>query len=228
MQTKKRTSIIIISIVLVAMLVVGLITYFGASGNIGSAQNEEQSTVAVVTTEATTMADSSGDLSKPSGGDELSSDGPGATSSSDGPDGDSSGPSDSSSVVPGDDSDSPLFEPAIAVDADLEDSEQKTTETTTEATTENDYVEYTFRNQKRLDEHYEKHGKDMGFKDAKSYEKAASDVVNDSRALHKIEKEDGDDVYYIEDTNDFVIVSPDGYIRTYFWPNDGIKYYNKQ
>ena len=206
MQTKKRTSIIIISIVLVAMLVVGLISYFGASGDTGSVQNEEQSTVAVVTTDEE----------------------PGATSSSDGPDGDSSEPGDSSSVVPGDDSDSPLFEPAIAVDADLEDSEQKTTETTTEATTENDYVEYTFRNQKRLDEHYEKHGKDMGFKDAKSYEKAASDVVNDSRALHKIEKEDGDDVYYIEDTNDFVIVSPDGYIRTYFWPNDGIKYYNKQ
>ena len=206
MQTKKRTSIIIISIVLVAMLVVGLITYFGASGNTGSAQNEEQNTVAVVTTEAveSTTAES--------------------VMPSDGPDGDSSGPSDSSSVVPGDDSDSPLFEPAIAIDADLEDSEQKTTETTTEATTENDYVEYTFRNQKRLDEHYEKHGKDMGFKDAKSYEKAASDVVNDSRALHKIEKEDGD----IEDTNDFVIVSPDGYIRTYFWPNDGIKYYNKQ
>ncbi|MCR5226749.1 MAG: hypothetical protein K6E27_06010 [Eubacterium sp.] len=204
MQTKKRTSIIIISIVLVAMFVVGLIAYFGANGDTGSTQHEEQSTVAVVTTEATTTAESLSDSSMPSGGDELSSDGP------------------------GDDSDSPLFEPAIAVDADLEDSEQKTTETTTEATTENDYVEYTFRNQKRLDEHYEKHGKDMGFKDAKSYEKAASDVVNDSRALHKIEKEDGDDVYYIEDTNDFVIVSPDGYIRTYFWPNDGIKYYNKQ
>ena len=226
MQTKKRTSIIIISIVLVAMLVVGLISYFGASGDTGSVQTEEQSTVAVVTTEA--VESTTAESVMPSGGDELSSDGPGATSSSDGPDGDSSGPGDSSSVVPGDDSDSPLFEPAIAVDADLEDSEQKTTETTTEATTENDYVEYTFRNQKRLDEHYEKHGKDMGFKDAKSYEKAASDVVNDSRALHKIEKEDGDDVYYIEDTNDFVIVSPDGYIRTYFWPNDGIKYYNKQ
>ena len=67
----------------------------------------------------------------------------------------------------------------------------------------------------------------MGFEDAKSYEKAASDVINDPRALHKTEAEDGDDVYYIEETNDFVILSSDGYIRTYFWPNDGIKYYKR-
>ena len=42
------------------------------------------------------------------------------------------------------------------------------------------------------------------------------------------EKEDGDDVYYIQDTNEFVVVSTDGYIRTYFNPDDGIDYYNRQ
>ena len=68
----------------------------------------------------------------------------------------------------------------------------------------------------------------MGFKDAESYEEAASEVVNNPDALHKTEKEDGDDVYYLKDTNEFVVVSGDGYIRTYFNPNDGINYYNRQ
>lgn len=87
---------------------------------------------------------------------------------------------------------------------------------------------YTFRNQKLLNSHYEKHGKDMGFSSAKEYEKAASVVVTNPDALHKTEAEDGDDVYYVESTNEFVIVSTDGYIRTYFNPDAGIAYYNRQ
>lgn len=68
----------------------------------------------------------------------------------------------------------------------------------------------------------------MGFASAKEYEKAAAAVVADSRALHKLEKEDGDDIYYIEETNEFVIVSTDGYIRTYFYPRDGMEYFERQ
>ena len=44
----------------------------------------------------------------------------------------------------------------------------------------------------------------------------------------KYEKEDGDEVYYIEATNEFVILSKDGYIRTYFRPNSGKKYFDRQ
>ena len=87
---------------------------------------------------------------------------------------------------------------------------------------------YKFRNQKLLNSHYEKHGKDMGFASAKEYEKAASAVVTNPDALHKTEAEDGDDVYYVESTNEFVVVSTDGYIRTYFNPDAGIAYYNRQ
>ena len=68
----------------------------------------------------------------------------------------------------------------------------------------------------------------MGFDNAEEYEAAASRVVNNPDALHKTEKEDGDDVYYIEETNEFVIVSKDGYLRTYFNPSRGIDYYNSQ
>ena len=104
-------------------------------------------------------------------------------------------------------------------------------ETTTEVESETEtaeYVEYKFRNKNLLNQHYQKHGKDMGFADAKAYEKAASDVVNNKDALHKTEEEDGDDIYYVESTNEFVVVSTDGYLRTYFNPDRGLDYFNRQ
>lgn len=85
-----------------------------------------------------------------------------------------------------------------------------------------------FRNENLLNEHYQKHGIEMGFGSASEYEAAAGRVVVNSKSLHKIEAEDGDDVYYLESSNELVIVSTDGYIRTYFKPNDGIAYYNRQ
>lgn len=89
-------------------------------------------------------------------------------------------------------------------------------------------VEYSFKNETLLNDHYEKHGIEMGYASATSYLEAANAVVNNPKALHKIEAEDGDDVYYLESTNEFVVVSTDGFIRTYFYPEDGIDYYNRQ
>ena len=113
-------------------------------------------------------------------------------------------------------------------------SESNITTTTTAVFDGDDgtYVEYHFRSKKQLNEHFEKHGgefgEDFGYDTAKDYEKGASDVINSSEALHKTEAEDGDGVYYIEATNEFVILSTDGYIRTYFRPNGGKSYYDRQ
>lgn len=94
------------------------------------------------------------------------------------------------------------------------------------------YVEYHFRTKKQLDQHFEKHGGefegDFNYETAEDYEAGASDVINSSAALYKTEAEDGDGVYYIEGTNEFVILSTDGYIRTYFRPTAGIDYFNRQ
>ena len=68
----------------------------------------------------------------------------------------------------------------------------------------------------------------MGFASAEEYLIAANEVVKDPSSLHKIEKEDGDDVYYREADNAFVIVSTDGYIRTFFYPSGGKSYYERQ
>lgn len=92
--------------------------------------------------------------------------------------------------------------------------------------TADSYVSYTFANEERKQEHFEKHGIAMGFDDADEYEKYASDVVNNPDCLHKIE-DDGDDVYYLEATNELVIVSTRGYIRTYFLPDDGKAYFDR-
>ena len=86
----------------------------------------------------------------------------------------------------------------------------------------------TFRNESLLREHFDKHGREMGFTDAKVYEQAAAAVVTNPLSLHKVEAEDNDDVYYLESTNEFVIVSTDGYIRTYFKPDKGKVYFDQQ
>ena len=88
--------------------------------------------------------------------------------------------------------------------------------------------DYDFRNQKLLDQHYEKHGIDMGFSSAAEYAEAANFVIHHPDVLYKTESEDGDYCFYLEVSNEFVVLSTDGYIRTYFCPDSGKKYYDKQ
>ncbi len=85
-----------------------------------------------------------------------------------------------------------------------------------------------FRSESLLQEHFNKHGGEFGYSSTSQYESRANEVIKSPDALHKIEAEDGDSVYYIQKTNELVILSTDGYIRTYFKPEDGIDYYNKQ
>jgi len=106
--------------------------------------------------------------------------------------------------------------------------EQPATATQTEQTTQPAKADYEFRNYDRLKEHYEKHGKYMGFDSPEEYLDAANAVIANPDALTKTEKEDGDYIYYVEDTNEFVVLSTDGYIRTYFCPDSGKRYFDKQ
>lgn len=96
-----------------------------------------------------------------------------------------------------------------------------------EAVTESEY-KYTFRTEELLTDHYEKHGIYMKYKKPEQYLKGANRVIADPETLHAIEAEDGDDVYYLQRSNEFVVVSQDGYIRTYFCPEDGIEYFHRQ
>jgi len=99
---------------------------------------------------------------------------------------------------------------------------------TTTATTEAPQASYTFRYDDLLQSHYKKHGIEMGFDSAEAYLAAANAVIANPEALTKTEKEDGDMVYYVERTNEFVVLSTDGYIRTYFCPDSGKGYFDRQ
>ena len=133
--------------------------------------------------------------------------------------------------------------PETVSEQDRDDSETAQTELQTEEEStsaenatqadpiaETTQTDYRFRTKKQLEQHFEKHGDEFNgqYKTAKEYESGASAVANSPEALHKLEKEDGDDVYYIEKTNEFVIVSADGYLRTYFKPNAGKAYFDRQ
>ncbi|MBR4083418.1 MAG: hypothetical protein IKK33_03940 [Lachnospiraceae bacterium] len=101
----------------------------------------------------------------------------------------------------------------------------------TEAPTEELEIEltnYWFRTKSLRDSHFEKHGIEMGFETPEEYIEAANRVICNPNALHKLEAEDNDHVYFIEETNEFVVLSQDGYLRTYYIANGGIDYFNRQ
>ena len=105
------------------------------------------------------------------------------------------------------------------------------TDAPTEAPTEEPEIEltnYWFRTKALRDSHFEKHGIEMGFETPEDYIKAANMVICNPDALHKLEAEDGDHVYFLEETNEFVVLSQDGYIRTYYIADGGIDYFNRQ
>ena len=73
----------------------------------------------------------------------------------------------------------------------------------------------TFRTEDKLQQHFEKHGQETGCATAEEYLAAANAVIANPAALHKLQAED-DDLYFLESTGEFVVVSPAGYIRTYY------------
>jgi len=85
---------------------------------------------------------------------------------------------------------------------------------------------YVFRKPEYLTEHFQKHGAEFPYATQEEYLLGANNVIQNPNALHKLEAEDGDDVYYVESTREFVVVSTDGYIRTYFLTD--LDYYNRQ
>ncbi len=122
-----------------------------------------------------------------------------------------------------------LSEASEAVQASETSSDAETAqESETEETNYSYEAVYTFRNDDFLEQHFEKHGAEFGYASEQEYVDGANSVIVSADALHKTEAEDGDDIYYIEETNEFVVVSADGYIRTYFKPSRGIDYYYEQ
>ena len=76
-----------------------------------------------------------------------------------------------------------------------------------------------FHSASKLQDHFEKHGAEVGCSTAEEYLAAANAVIANPASLHRIQAADGDDAYFLESTGEFVVVSQAGYIRTYFITN---------
>lgn len=89
-----------------------------------------------------------------------------------------------------------------------------------------------FKSDKLLDQHYEKHvikQGEFGNLTKDQYLKQTQNLVqsNGNGVLSKI-RTNGDKIFNRISTNEFAIIDSSGNIRTYFKPNGGIDYFNKQ
>ena len=88
---------------------------------------------------------------------------------------------------------------------------------------------YEFRNKARYDEHYEKHGSEFGNITKEEYLELANELINsDSDSILHKTADNGDRKFYDPDKNYFLVLSEDGYIRTFFMPTAGMKYWERQ
>ncbi|MBQ8170666.1 MAG: hypothetical protein IJZ95_01625 [Oscillospiraceae bacterium] len=94
-------------------------------------------------------------------------------------------------------------------------------------------IEYYFRSESKYTQHYEKHGDEFtpifGKITLEEYLEHANALIasEDEDILTKY-SDDGDFMYFRESTGEFLVLADDGYIRTYFIPDDGIEYWNRQ
>ena len=86
-------------------------------------------------------------------------------------------------------------------------------------------------NNKALVKHFTDHGKNMGFESQESYKQHAikfANTVDKTNCVSFVDSKTGATYKYNKLTNEFAIITKDGYVATYFKPKDGYDYYKKQ
>lgn len=87
-----------------------------------------------------------------------------------------------------------------------------------------------FVNERRLEEHYEKHGAEFGRITKQDYLRQAQ-LLRDAQVggpVLQTVRADGVTTRFDRQTGAFVAFNPNGTIRTFFKPNDGERYYRRQ
>lgn len=79
----------------------------------------------------------------------------------------------------------------------------------------------------QLERHFEKHGAEMGFATKEEYLRAAQALVRGGPGVETWQR-GGDTLFFKEQTNEFAVLSENGIIRTYFRPDDGRRYWERQ
>ncbi|MEG0614540.1 MAG: hypothetical protein RR540_02195 [Oscillospiraceae bacterium] len=88
---------------------------------------------------------------------------------------------------------------------------------------------FTFRSTELFQQHFNKHKAEFGKISQEDYLKKAQDLIEASgeNILTKFEK-DGDKLIFNTENDEFLVLSEDGFIRTFFKPEDLIDYFNRQ
>ncbi len=87
-----------------------------------------------------------------------------------------------------------------------------------------------FVNERRLDEHYDKHGAEFGRITKQDYLHQAQ-LLRDAQVggpVLETVRSDGVTTRFDRQTGAFIAFNADGTIRTFFKPNDGERYYRRQ
>ena len=87
-----------------------------------------------------------------------------------------------------------------------------------------------FVNERRLEEHYEKHGPEFGRVTKQDYLHQAQ-LLRDAKAgdpILETVRSDGVVTRFDRQTGAFIAFNSNGVIRTFFKPNDGERYYRRQ
>ena len=104
------------------------------------------------------------------------------------------------------------------------------TDTSTATQTHGWGVGIGFADQRRLDEHFAKHGAEFGRITKQDYLRQAQ-LLRDAKVggpvLESVRR-DGVVTRYDQQTGAFIAFNPNGVIRTFFKPNDGERYWRRQ
>ena len=79
----------------------------------------------------------------------------------------------------------------------------------------------------QLEQHFQKHGGEMGFATQADYLRAAQALVMGGPGVETWQR-GGDTLYFKEATGEFAVVSDRNVLRTYFKPGDGRRYWERQ
>lgn len=91
-------------------------------------------------------------------------------------------------------------------------------------------IEVRFETPEKMQKHYDKHIDKYGNISISEYIALANELVNakDTDDIERIIRSDESTAIYRFSTNDFLVITKDGYIRTFFKPDDGEAYWREE
>ncbi len=85
-----------------------------------------------------------------------------------------------------------------------------------------------FLSEEALSSHFAKHGARLGASSTDEYLAGANRLFQGGSEIQTFVRGNGDTLFYNPSTNEIAVLRPDGYMRTYFAPDDGILYWLQQ